>query len=183
MERAAVSTGGGQGSLRARLGQAILPAGLLIFGLVVWVLAGRIDYVERAGQLGPGFWPRMLMVLLMIHAAGLVLVALRGPAPGPAPAGEAGERGNWPLLLLGGALVLGYVVLSGYIGFLLSTALFLIAFLYAAGYRHWSVLPTSLVGSLLLVLLFVRVVYVSLPTGVGVFDALTTVIYTALGIY
>lgn len=173
--------GKSRGSLRARLSEAGLPAVLLAFGLVMYLLAGDIQFAERPGQLGPQFWPQMLMVLLMCTAAGIFLTKLRSPVP----SGRDGtvEEASWGLLTLGGALVVGYVVLSVLTGFLVSTSLFMMAFLYAAGYRRWTVVPLSLVAAFLMVLLFVRVVYVSLPTGIGIFDEFTTVIYAALGIY
>lgn len=162
----------------ARLETAFLPGLLFLIGLTGFWLAGKIEYVAREGQIGPNFWPRLIMGLLMVTAAGLLLGTLRAAADQQAEA-----ETNWRSLGLGALLVLGYIVGSILIGFFLSTILFMYTFLHLTGFRGWRMAALSVGTSVTLVYLFVAVVYVSLPPGVGLFDQLTTLIYTALGIY
>jgi putative tricarboxylic transport membrane protein len=43
--------------------------------------------------------------------------------------------------------------------------------------------PVAAVVAVVFTYVFVKVVYMSLPTGVGVFDSLTVALYELLGIY
>jgi hypothetical protein len=57
------------------------------------------------------------------------------------------------------------------LGFMISTFLFMVLFMYAGRYRaHLAVWLSSAVGTVLLTLLFQKVVYVSLPRGVEPFS-------------
>jgi putative tricarboxylic transport membrane protein len=64
-----------------------------------------------------------------------------------------------------------YLFFMPYLGFFLSTILFIAFVVYVAGYRKIApVLAISLVGSLFFMTIFVRIVYVSLPMGVAPLD-------------
>ena len=62
------------------------------------------------------------------------------------------------------------------------TAVFLTVFIWIGGQRKWYVPLVGIGGALVATVVFVGVVYVALPTGVGVFDAVTVAIYGLLGI-
>ena len=78
-------------------------------------------------------------------------------------------------------LTIGVVVAMPLIGFPLSNLLFLILFMRLAGLRKKSTLfLTSTLGTLFLLYLFVKVVYLPLPKGGWFFDDLTIWIYRVL---
>jgi accessory gene regulator protein AgrB len=87
------------------------------------------------------------------------------------------------ILLIGGiALVTAYAVVVDVLGFLLSTFLFLAAFMYLGRYRkHVAVLSISAGVTILAALIFIRFAYVSLPRGVPPFDVVTDFIRIILG--
>jgi hypothetical protein len=59
-----------------------------------------------------------------------------------------------------------------------------VAFLWAAGKRQLLVtVPVAAAAALVFTYVFVKVVYMSLPTGVSVFDSLTAALYELLGVY
>jgi hypothetical protein len=91
--------------------------------------------------------------------------------------GEA-EAPSYPRLLAAGvALVLAYGLVITTLGFILSTFLFLAAFMYLGRYRaHGVIWVASLLGTLAVSLIFLKVVYVSLPRGVAPFDRLTDLV-------
>jgi hypothetical protein len=97
-------------------------------------------------------------------------------------ASEADEV-RMPRVALGIALVVGYVVGMLFLGYILATALFLIAFIYLGGQRKWYVVPLGIASSLLFAYVFLKVVYIALPSGVGIFDQLTVLLYELLGVY
>ena len=57
-------------------------------------------------------------------------------------------------------------------------------FLWLSGHRKpWTLLGVALVAPQVLAYLFVKIVYIALPTGVGVFDTVTVLLYRVFGIY
>jgi hypothetical protein len=159
---------------------------LLIFflSLYFYVLAGKIERVPTPGQLGPAFWPKVTLILLMIGCgikALEIFFSLRKED-------EQGEESpqpavNYIKLSTMIALVIVVVVAMDEIGFLLANLLFLIFFMRVAGMRKKiSLLLTSALGTILLLYLFVKVVYLPLPKGHWFFEDLTIFIYRILGI-
>jgi putative tricarboxylic transport membrane protein len=184
----------------ARLARAAPYAVLLALGAWFFVLAGEIEYVGPAGRIGPGFWPRAVLALLMLVCAwelakslflerqrsvGAVLQALmEEAAPSVASGAEAAAaEPSWARLGAGVGATLAYVLLVDVLGFFLATAGYLAAFIAVGGYRRWGVvLATSLAGSFVLLAVFMKVVYVSLPLGAGPFRAVSVALLALLGV-
>ena len=168
--------------------KAILPYAALLAG-AGWLYhdAGSFASSAKAGQLGPDFWPRAVLVLLMavcaIEIARHAFLA-RAPAAG-AEAAEEDEGPRFPGLLAAGMLITAlYVPGMDYLGFFVATVAYLAAFMAVGRYRRWGVIAaTSLLGSLAFVYVFMKVVYVSLPLGVGPFRLVSTALMSALGIH
>jgi putative tricarboxylic transport membrane protein len=164
---------------------SILPEVVLLAAAVyLFVVALGFKQVGPADQIGPGFWPQVLCVGIGIGALvrlGQKLRSQESRVVGDA-ASEAGEL-RMPRVALGVALVVGYVVGMLFLGYILATALFLIAFIYLGGQRMWYVVPLALASSLLFAYVFLKVVYIALPSGVGIFDQLTVLLYELLGVY
>ncbi len=147
-------------------------AGWMLFGLVIFVAAWRMDRFESMGATlytAPGLVPGIFGLLLI--ALGAVL-AWRGRRAVRAGGAEAAAE---PLLnrriVLMFALCLGYaVVLVGHANFALATALFVAAFtwLYAetdatAMRRSVVALASGVLTAIVIVLVFERVFLVRLP--------------------
>lgn len=149
---------------------------------VALLFASRgLDTVSAPGQLGPAFWPRLVL-------AGL-LVACLGKAFEDARAGRAAQvtgavpfaRGRLAAAIV--AIVL-YVLLAPLFGFAITTATFIIVFMILCGARAPLMLGTNAaVGTVALLYLFVKVVYLPLPKGAGPFESVTLALYRALGIF
>ena len=175
--------------MRGRLKAAAPYAALLAGAAYLFRDASHFAYAPRAGELGPDFWPKAVLVLLML-ASGWELVARalsRSAAPRPpVPASDqAAETARYPRLLAAGAVAtLGYVLVLPQAGFFASTAIYLALFMRVGRYRRFGVIAvTSIVGSLAFIFVFMRVVYVSLPLGVGPFQKLSLWILAMLGIH
>jgi putative tricarboxylic transport membrane protein len=164
---------------------SVLPEVVLLAAtMYLFVVALGFKQVGPSDQIGPGFWPQMLCVGIGIGALVRLGQKLRSPESrvvGDA-ASEAGEL-RMPRVALGVALVVGYVVGMLFLGYILATALFLIAFIYLGGQRKWYVVPLGIASSLLFAYVFLKVVYIALPSGVGIFDQLTVLLYELLGVY
>lgn len=165
----------------------------LVVAAVLWVLTAQISYDARPGQIGPTFWPRVAIGLMAFSAIFEIGRQLFSSAPGReiAGIGEALEGSEDDdddaprqphLLLIGVGLTLAFAILVSTLGFVLSTFLYLVAFMYAGRYRnHVLIWTSSLIGTLLFALIFLKLVYVSLPRGTAPFDSVTQFVLNLLG--
>lgn len=159
---------------------------------VLYHFALRIDTSAAGGRIGPDFWPRAILALLalvcVVELARSLLSADSGSSGGLlqgylAEGEPEGQGGSTRRLLLGMGATLAYVLLVGTLGFFLATAAFLSAFIAIGGYRRWAVVAAcGIGGSLAMVLVFMKVVYVSLPLGAGPFHALSVGLLGLLGV-
>lgn len=145
---------------------------------------------------GPAFFPRLLIGLLavaMLVRIGQVVREVRRERAGSATwtANEL-EKGvdvgdpppSMPRVWLAIGLSVGYVGATIYLGWVIATFAFLVVFLYLAGKRKlWLTVPLGAGLSIGMAYLFVKVVYISLPTGIGVFDQFTIKLLQALGAF
>ena len=172
-----------------RLAAELLPElGLIAIAAYFYYLAGTFENQAEPGQLGPGFWPRMaaagLIVALLVRLVQTVrsrnrpIVKVRSEFE----EFEDGAEMDWGRLGIAIALAVGYVLATMFLGYLISTALFLAAFIWLGGQRTWYVPLVALAGALVSTYVFIGIVFVALPTGVGVFDVVTVAIYRLLGL-
>lgn len=174
----------------ASLARELLPEiGILLAAAYLFYVAGNFEYQDRPGQLGPQFWPRMAAVGLGAAVLVRIVQTIRDRnRPIVRVKSEFDEFQqtevdlHWPSLWLAIGLVVGYVTSTMFLGYMISTALFLGLFIWLGGQRKWYVTLVAAGGGLLFTFMFVGVVYVSLPTGVGIFDTITVAVYRLLGI-
>jgi putative tricarboxylic transport membrane protein len=165
----------------------------------LYYVASQIQYHARADTLGPDFWPKLILLLIIAACAyEIVKVLVAGRAtqvegvlggiieevvPEGAPPVEVRVKRRPLLLVAGIALTAAYVAFVQSLGFFTATVVYLASFIALAGYRRWWVVfAVSVVGTLLVLFFFMRVVYVSLPLGQGVFQQLTLWLMQMLGI-
>lgn len=168
-------------------------------GLFLLRTAIQIDYQQRVGTLGPDFWPKLILALLLVVCVCEILRILFADSPDPAGGlleemvsnTDTVSTGDVPepapsrpgLLLAGMAATLAYVALVATTGFALTTAIYLAAFLFIGGYRNHAInAALSIGGSLMLMFIFMKLVYVSLPIGSGPFATITIFLMQIMGI-
>ena len=67
--------------------------------------------------------------------------------------------------------------------FFIGTALFLVLFSWVGGFRRaWPVALISVLGAFVLLVIFMRVAYISLPLGVGPFQQLSVTLLRLIGV-
>lgn len=163
-----------------RVWMALPYAVLLAVAAWFYNVASAIQYAHRGDTLGPDFWPHVALAAMMIicamQIARLLLfgrAAETGFIEGINADEEEAPRSNL-LLGLGLVLTIAYGASLTILGFLISTFLFMVLFMYLGRYRgHLAIWLSSLVGVLALMVLFQKVVYVSMPRGIPPFDHLT----------
>ena len=156
--------------------------GVVLAIVLFWHTRG-LDDVAQTGQLGPGFWPRLVLIGLgAASLAKLVLdvrsvrravdVTVERPAISP------------PLLVAGIATIVLYVVAAPLLGFALATMLFVAAFMALAGARSAAaIVATSVLSTVVILYVFIKVVYLPLPKGAGAVENVTLALYRLLGIF
>lgn len=161
---------------------AIGPALGLFAGAALFAAAGRLPVVPVPGQLGPDFWPRLILVGLM---ASCLLKVFEGARSRGGPAEQAvAPPLSVPKLAGGMALVVGYAAVAPLLGFPLTNFLFLLAFMRLAGARRpLPLFVTAALGTVALLYVFVKVVYLPLPKGAGVLEDFTIFFYRLLKIF
>lgn len=147
----------------------------------------------RGDALGPDFWPQMLCLLMGGTALCRLLWNMyrfrrlhRGEMN--AFAADDDDADDEPISRRRAvtviALVIAYVPAVIYLGYPIGTTAFLLVFLWLAGKRNVLITaPVSAIGAFIFTYTFQEIVYVALPTGVGVFDTLTAWFYQLIGIY
>ncbi len=159
----------------------------LALAAALYAAADRIQYTARPGELGPDFWPKLaiglMAVVCLYEIARTFRPGIGGEARGVAEAldrsdEEEAELPRSPFLLAGGvALTIAYGALIPVLGFVLTTILYLAFFSYLGRYRrHAAVWIASVAGALVVSIVFLKIVYVSLPRGAPPFDRVTDLV-------
>jgi putative tricarboxylic transport membrane protein len=167
------------------LARVAAPLAGAIAAAALFIGTRGLDDVARGEQLGPGFWPRLVLAGLIVACVAKLIENRRRIAPADPARPAAGlVEVRRTTLAVAVALIVLYVVLTPWLGFPLVTAGFIAAFMVLAGARSpLGIGLTAVVGTVGLLYLFVKLVYLPLPKGDGVFEALTLALYRALGIF
>lgn len=171
----------------------ILPE-VAIIGLCVplWLATG--DWRSTAGGPGPAFYPRILIALLALAMVIRMFQDIKAIRTGQdsvddEAALEEGVELDSSLLDMRRVMVViglsvAYVAATLFLGWVIATFLVVVAFLFLSGKRNLLVIiPLGLVLSVGFAYVFVKIVYISLPTGVGVFDEASVLLFELLGAY
>jgi len=169
-------------------------AGIAVATALAFLSRG-LDDVAREGQLGPGFWPRLALVgfgvACLARVAGVWRAARRravasgtGPSATIADAAAPAPPVEGAKLTAAITLIVLYVLATPWLGFALTTAAFIVCFLVLAGMRSPAgIAANALVGTVGLLYVFVRLVYLPLPKGAGAVEDVTIALYRALGLF
>ena len=163
--------------------------------------ASTIDFFAPAGRIGPDFWPKVVLVLMIatcvyaIVRIGLfskdesvsgVLQTLSAAPPAVdshLPPQADGDRTYTVRLVLGIGVTVLYAAVVPAAGFFLSTFAYLVAFMALGRYRRMAMATlVSLAGTLLLFYFFMKVAYISLPIGVAPFSAVSLFLMQVMGV-
>jgi len=168
MDEAGEESGTGAAPARPSRGEMLALALLLLLG-VVGIIAARRHAMWDFFEPGPGLFPLAAALLVAGSAALALAAALRARLRGAAAAGAAAEPAQvaeWPRLLVYAAVAILWPLAFEPLGFLLSSALALLAAFRIGERMAW---PASLLfaGATVLAgwLLFERMLGVPLPRG------------------
>lgn len=165
----------------ARLAAA--PVAGVLLSVVLFARTRGLDEIAQPGQLGPGFWPRLVLAGLGVACLAKLCTELRASrrrAAAPAEAAPIDQSG----LVLAIALIVLYVVATPILGFALATGAFVAAFMRLSGARSpTGIAATAVLSTVAILYVFIKLVYLPLPKGAGPAEAVTIGLYRALGIF
>ena len=142
---------------RQYLGNILLPCCLIAVSLVFLV----ITFGFRVEEAGPGLIPRLWIYLILV-LSGVVLWQALGGRDKVAPKIERPS-----LLALTMAMLIGYFLVMPYIGYFLSTFIFIVVMLHILSYRKKILIYVIAVGwCVCSYLVFYKLLYIQLPLGV-----------------
>lgn len=155
--------------------------GIIFFSsLYLYTIAAGYKGHEIYGKLGPGFWPKFILICMMVLSVLVAFDAFRSRkmsagGKGPEVAKSAGSRIKFFSALI---LIVAYFFLLNMIGFIALTPFFMIAFMVLLGEKSWPwMIGLSIGMTILIVLAFTQAMYVPLPRGVGIFHDFSVLFY------
>lgn len=172
---------------------------LLISGYLYY-RATQFEFVAPGGRIGPDIWPKAILILSILtcayeiiknllfakgeHEVAGVLESIIEKTPvEEKPAEDEPPPRSYSMLMAGAIMTVAYAALINTLGFFICTVLFLAGFTWVGGYRRPGVvLAASIIGGLLFMFTFMKIVYVSLPLGVGPFEQLSVQLMRLMGI-
>ena len=161
-------------------GQIVFNASLFAVSLFLYYVAGTFKKFAPYAKLGPEFWPKGILLLLILLSGILLIkditsvIKPQGASPLEKPP-QKSERYRFVLVIL---LSFAYAFGMGIFGFLISTVAFQFIFLYLLKVKRIvPILLVSLLNTAMLYVLFIVVLNMLLPTGVGIFRAISLYFY------
>lgn len=161
--------------------QGVVPYLLvLVVAGYLYYLAVESPYDAGPGRLGPYAWPKGILYVAFVTCIYAIIVkclsftTLDKAAAADVPGMPSAEKPlseekspTYPRLLVGGILLtVAYVTFLETVGYFFCTALYTALLIYIGRYRNlWAIAASSVIGTLVLMFVFMKVVYVSLPIG------------------
>lgn len=147
-----------------RYGEIGISVGMSGIAVIFYSLATFKQEMNPADP-GPGFYPRLISLLLFAFAVAQIMISLRRKRSAGEKQGEE-KGGNLPYVYVVGTLVISiiYLLLFNVISYTWTTAGFLVALMLLSGVRNWLVLSSVALGyAVVTYYLFGQVLMVPLP--------------------
>jgi len=158
-------------------GEIVFGALCVAFFSFMFYEALKLRGVGRFGEVGSVFWPMLSLGVAVLLSVSWLIVTLgtffkaKGKAveePSPEAIAEAWNRRKKVALSI--ACIFVYILIMPFIGFVLSTFLFVPAFAFALEERRKIVLIASpFLITAIAILVFARFITIPFPKGVGIF--------------
>lgn len=135
---------------------------LIAFAAVGYYMAGLLPTAPKG--LGPGDYPKVILGILFILGIILTGYAFYQMKKMTGKAKSSYEKGEIKLVILLVACVALYIKLQAYLGFIVSTPIFMFIMMYLFSMREWLKMALiSIVTTAVVYILFNNFLYVLLP--------------------
>jgi putative tricarboxylic transport membrane protein len=160
---------------------------LLAFFIFMLMNSFKLHEIRRFGEMGSGFWPILALSAATLFSIILLISNLRKyqrekqqstEEASISPEAKLDLKNRRKKFVLSVICLLGYILIMPWIGFVLSTLVYVFAFILALGERRKFVLALSpFLVTALTVIVFARFIKMPLPRGVDIFAAFSRLIY------
>jgi hypothetical protein len=159
---------------------------IAFFGFML-IHAMELRFVRRFGEMGSGFWPILILVVAIFLGILLLishLITFQREKKQVSedvlisPEARIDLKNRRKKFLLSVLCLLGYILIMPWVGFVLSTLVYVFIFILALGERRRFVLALSpFLVTALTVIVFAKFISMPLPKGVNIFAAFSRLIY------
>lgn len=158
------------------IGELVINLIILFASIYLFIVTGNFKQGSAIESFGAAFWPRLLLELLIILSVCQLIVFLKQLKDKESKQSSPlmGEK----VMARTALIIAGYIFTISYIGFILASLLFVPIFLLNLGIRKVVPLigtPVILTG--FVYLLFIKVMYIPLPRGIGIFRLFSLIFY------
>ena len=170
-----------------RIVDMLFTAMVFIGTVYLWLVADKFPTFARSRNVDSAFWPKIVLACMGILSVVILyenIVALRIQRSKKQAVASAGERDaaaaavRWKRMILMGVLCVAYYWGLSLMGFVLSTIGFMwLAMAIIGGAKKVTAILFPIVFTGLLVAVFVKVLELSLPRGIGIFHELSLLLY------
>ncbi|WP_152658475.1 tripartite tricarboxylate transporter TctB family protein [Oceanobacillus sp. CFH 90083] len=159
---------------------------VILFAIFFLAATTQIHSANNTATLGPKFWPMMILIMMLVFAfMGIIktFITHKRIVNGNMTWTEESEEPerrlfNIPLSLISMSSIMLYALGIFFIGFILSTIIFLFVLIQLlGGKKKLLLLILSIVITGVCVLLFSNVLSIPLPRGIGIFRELSFLFY------
>lgn len=159
---------------------------IIAFFVFMLVNSFKLHEIRRFGEMGSGFWPIMILSTAAILSIILLIFSITKytkerkttPIPSPSPEALAELKDRRKKYLSSVILLLLYIIIMPWIGFILSTLIYVITFIFALGERRKLVLIASpVLVTALIIITFAKFIAIPFPRGAGIFAAFSRFFY------
>lgn len=136
--------------------------GIAVFSAIFFVLAGTFP-AARGDGLGPGGFPRIVTGVMFFLGIMLSLNSFVAIRKGENEEHRMDREDFVRMVVLGGAFLL-YITVIKYLGYIITTPIFIFIFMYLYGDRKWKrMVIVALIGAAVTFVLFKYVFMIYLP--------------------
>jgi len=175
------------------MGDKVIICIIVLFTAVFYYFTTKIPSPHVETSLGGAFWPKLILILLFLTSCSCLMRLLFGKKRNKGQMAdeqkeesyahikekeEVDETTSFPLLIFGILISFIYIASLKWVGFTITTPIFMALFLYITGYKKKIMLTAvSLITTAVFLLLFVIATYIPLPRGHGIFKSISVLIY------
>jgi len=164
-------------------------ANIVIIAFFIFMLINsfKLHEIRRFGEMGSGFWPMLTLstatLLSIILLVSTLIKYLKEKKKASVEATISKEalvdlKNRRKKFVLSVILLIIYIFVMPWIGFVLSTLIYVLAFILALEERRKYVLIISpIIVTALIVIIFAKFIVIPFPRGVGIFAAFSRLIY------
>jgi len=159
-------------------GDIIINVILIFTYIYLFVETFKFEALSVYGKLGPAYWPRFLLSCLICFSIGTIIeTVFKMRKRYRADESFVLDRGKIKLFTAI-ALIVSYFILMKVVGFIIVTPVFMIAFMVLLGEKSKPWMFSVSIGiTAVIIILFMKAMYVPLPRGIGIFLKLSYLLY------